>query len=176
MPRIGGGGDGGLHARITAVNTGPTSAPYGCAPHPYLVGGPGRVDDWTLELPAERVLEVDPERLVPSGLTGVAGSPFDFRTPLRIGGRFVDNAYTGLSAGVARLTAADGSGVELPWDPAVAPWVQVHTGDRPEPEADRVGLAVEPMTCPPDAFNSGTDLIVLQPGATTSASWRIAAV
>jgi aldose 1-epimerase len=54
--------------------------------------------------------------------------------------------------------------------------VQVHTADRPEPEHDRVGLAVEPMTCPPDAFRSGTDLVVLEPGASHEASWRIEAL
>jgi aldose 1-epimerase len=32
------------------------------------------------------------------------------------------------------------------------------------------------MTCPPDAFNSGTDLITLQPGESASAGWTIAAV
>ncbi|KWX09966.1 galactose mutarotase, partial [Carbonactinospora thermoautotrophica] len=58
---------------------------------------------------------------------------------------------------------------------AVLPWVQVHTADRPEPRFDRAGLAVEPMTCPPDAFNSGTDLVVLEPGAAHAASWTIGA-
>jgi len=29
------------------------------------------------------------------------------------------------------------------------------------------------MTCPPDAFNSGADLIRLDPGATHEASWSI---
>ncbi len=163
----------GLHAAIAATNTGPTPAPYGSAPHPYLVGGRGRVDDWTLELPAARVLEADPERLIPGDLVDVAGGSYDFRRPQRIGDRFVDHAYTGLSAGVARLTDADGTGVELTWDPAVAPWVQVHTGDRPEPEAHRRGLAVEPMTCPPDAFNSGRDLVVLDPDATHVLEWHL---
>jgi aldose 1-epimerase len=27
-----------------------------------------------------------------------------------------------------------------------------------------MAVAIEPMTCPPDAFNSGIDLIVLKPG------------
>ena len=45
----------------------------------------------------------------------------------------------------------------------------------------RAGLAVEPMTCAPDAFNAaryyhGTGLVVLAPGGSTSASWRIRAL
>ena len=167
--------DDGLATRIAATNTGATRAPYGTSGHPYLVAGPGRVDDWTLELAADRVLEVDPERLVPQGLADVAGGPFDFAEARGLGDLFIDHAFTGLRAFRARVVAADGSGAELRWDEG-APWVQVHTGDRPEPEYHRAGLAVEPMTCPPDAFNSGTDLIVLEPGASHSLAWTIAAV
>lgn len=164
----------GLHAAITATNTGPSRAPYGAAPHPYLVAGPGRVDDWDLTVPADRVLDVD-DRLVPRGLVDVAGGALDFRSARRIGGLPIDHAYSGLSEGSARLTSAAG-GVELTWDPAAAPWVQVHTADRPEPDAHRAGLAVEPMTCPPDAFNSGDDLIVLEPGASTTLEWHLRAL
>ncbi|PKQ34450.1 MAG: galactose mutarotase, partial [Actinobacteria bacterium HGW-Actinobacteria-11] len=54
------------------------------------------------------------------------------------------------------------------------PWVQVHTADTPAVAAThRIGLAVEPMTCPPDAFNSGVDLVTLAPGEAHAASWRI---
>jgi aldose 1-epimerase len=167
--------DDGLSTRVTATNTGHDAAPYGSSGHPYLVAGPGRVDDWTLELAADDVLEVDPDRLVPQGLAPVADGVFDFAAPKRIGDRFIDHAFTGLRAHRARVVAADGIGTELRWD-ATAPWVQVHTGDRPEPENDRVGLAVEPMTCPPDAFNSGTDLVVLDQGASHTLVWTIAAV
>jgi aldose 1-epimerase len=54
--------------------------------------------------------------------------------------------------------------------------VQIHTADQPDAAVSRIGLAVEPMTCPPDAFNSGTDLIVLQPGESTTAGWTISAI
>jgi aldose 1-epimerase len=36
-------------------------------------------------------------------------------------------------------------------------------------------VAIEPMTCAPDAFNSGAGLIVLEPGQRWRASWGIAA-
>ena len=168
-------GDDGLVTRVAVTNTGPDRAPYGASGHPYLVGGPGRVDDWTLELAADQVLEVDQERLIPQGLAPVAGGRFDFAAPRRIGELFIDHAFTRIRSSRARVVAADGRGAELRWD-AVAPWVQVHTGDRPEPAYHRAGLAVEPMTCPPDAFNSGTDLIVLEPGDTHAVSWTIAAI
>jgi aldose 1-epimerase len=53
-----------------------------------------------------------------------------------------------------------------------APWMQLYSGEL----RDRKGLAVEPMTCPPDAFNSGQDLVVLDPGQSRSLAFRIHAV
>jgi len=35
-------------------------------------------------------------------------------------------------------------------------------------------VAVEPMSCPPDAFRSGTDLVVLRPRGRWTGSWGIA--
>lgn len=175
--------DDGLRTTVTARNTGTDAAPYGAGPHPYLVAGPGLVDDWTLTLPAGQVLRVTEDRLIPTDLADVASEndgQFDFREARQIAGTFIDHAFTGLDRdadGIAevRVTHPSGSGVAMRWDGA-CPWVQVHTADRPIPELHRLGLAVEPMTCPPDAFNSGTDLIVLEPGDTTSASWTIAAL
>jgi aldose 1-epimerase len=168
----------GLAATLTAVNTGTQPAPYGCCPHPYLVAGPGRVDSWALTLPATSRLEVD-ERLAPARLVPVGEVDAAFHGRL-IGEAAIDHAFTGLERdadGLARVSVAavDGSGVEISWG-GWAPWVQVHTADRPEPELNRVGLAVEPMSCPPDAFNSGTDLVVLAPGQQHEAAWWIRAL
>src|SRR5262249_46390606 len=38
----------------------------------------------------------------------------------------------------------------------------------------RAGLGAEPMICPPNAFVSGIDLIVLEPGEGVTGSWGIA--
>ena len=130
-------------------------------------GAGALVSALSLELTVE-AYDVGGGRAVVVGL--LAGSAAFF-----VGDLVIDHAFTGLRAFRARVTAADGHGAELRWD-GVAPWVQVHTGDRPEPEYDRAGLAVEPMTCPPDAFNSGTDLVVLSPGEHHTLTWAIAAV
>jgi aldose 1-epimerase len=172
-------GPDGLTTRVVSTNTGPDRAPYGTSGHPYLVAGAGRVDDWSLDFVAEEVLQVD-DRLSPVGVTDAEGTEFDYRRTRRIGSAFLDHAFTGLvrdGEGTARvrLHADDGSGVQMSWG-VECPWVQIHTGDRPEPEWNRRGLAVEPMTCPPDAFNSGTDLVVLEPGASHEAEWRISAI
>jgi aldose 1-epimerase len=50
----------------------------------------------------------------------------------------------------------------------------VFTGDA-LPDVNRRSIAVEPMTCPPNAFRSGTDVITLEPGDAWSGSWGIRA-
>jgi aldose 1-epimerase len=179
----------GVTQTVKATNESPDAAPWGTGPHPYLVAGAGLVDDWTLDLPADEVLAVTPDRLSPIGLRPVdADDPqrFDFRAARRIGAVEIDHAYTALTRaadGLARvrLTDAAGSGVEMVWD-AACPWVQIHTSDKGVGKpGHRTGLAVEPMTCAPDAFNAqaydyDTGLIVLEPGKSVIASWRIAAI
>lgn len=184
----------GLGQTVTGRNLGPDAAPWGTGPHPYLVAGPGRVDDWTLELPAAEVLTVTPDRLSPLAVEPAEVQGFDFRAPRAIGPTFIDHAFTGLAASPGGaidaaigagaeaspyrvvLMAPGGTGVEMAWG-ADCPWVQVHTADTPGADAThRIGLAVEPMTCPPDAFNSGVDLVVLEPGGAHVAGWRIAAL
>lgn len=169
----------GLDLELEATNTGAQDAPYGCTWHPYLVGGPGRVDDWDVAVPAASVLEVDPERLLPRELRPVEGSELDLRGASPLGHRQVDHAYTDVDfdeQGCARAEVRCGQrGVRMEWDRTL-PWLQIHTADRPEPEHDRVGLAVEPMTCPPDAFTSGRDVVRLAPGQSHRAWWRLTAV
>jgi aldose 1-epimerase len=45
--------------------------------------------------------------------------------------------------------------------------LQVYTGDAvADPRRRRRGLALAPMTCAPDAFNTGEGLVTLAPGET----------
>ncbi|HEY9306685.1 MAG TPA: aldose 1-epimerase family protein [Microbacterium sp.] len=181
-------GPDGLTQSVTAHNESDEPAPWGTGPHPYLVAGDGRVDGWTLELPATQVLAVTADRLIPTGLVAVdAEDPerFDFRSARPIGSAEIDHAYSGLTrdadgTATVRVTDAAGSGVQMSWD-AACPWVQVHTADKPDAAQSRLGLAVEPMTCAPDAFNGGSydydaGLLVIEPDASVTASWRIGAI
>ena len=106
------------------------------------------------------------------------GSDFDFRVPRKIGGTMLDHALTGL------VTDADGRA----WARLAGPtaqiaiwlgpgyrWLQVFTGDPLGPGARRRALAIEPMTCPPNAFVTGIDLATVQPGATVAYRWGAAA-
>jgi aldose 1-epimerase len=168
----------GLTTTVSARNLGRQDAPYGVCPHPYLVAGPEPLDEWSLEVAAATVLTVTEDRLLPTGTAPIpAGDEFDFSAPRVLGEQFIDHAFTDLArdeAGRLRvtLTAPGGTGVELSAGPE-CPGLPIHTGDRPEPEHHRRGLAVEPMTCPPDAFRSGTDVVRLLPGAEHEASWSL---
>ena len=166
--------DAGLATTVIASNTSTAAAPWGTGPHPYLVAGPGLVDEWTLEFPAAAVL-LTTELLAPTDVVPVGSVGFDWREPRPVGDIFIDHCFTELSGDRVRLTDGSGRGVQMTWGPECR-WVQLHTADQPDPASSRLGLAVEPMTCPPDAFNSGTDLITLEPGASSSARWAIAAL
>ena len=170
-------GAAGLHQTVAAINLAAETAPYGVCPHPYLLAGPAPLDEWTLEVPAGEFLDVTPDRLLPVRVRPVDGHEFDFRKARSIGATKIDHAFTAITYGAdgrTQLVARDpsGTGVGMAWD-RNCQWLQIHTADKQPPAPNRLGLAVEPMTCPPDAFNSGQNLIQLAPGEFHEVSWRI---
>jgi aldose 1-epimerase len=168
----------GLHVTVTALNEGTRTAPWGTGQHPYLAVGAAAVDGCELTLPARQWLPVD-DRGIPSGPPrDVAGTEFDFRAGRPLAGIRLDHAFTGLERdgdGLAWVRLDAGGARSALWADAAYGWLQVFTGDSLEPEIRRTALAVEPMTCPPNAFASGEDLIVLRPGESVSCRWGIRA-
>lgn len=169
----------GLTVRLTAHNTGSRTAIYGHGAHPYLtVGEP--IDGCTLAIPADRYQPVN-DRMLPDGpALEVTGTRYDLREPRVLGEQKIDNAYTSLrrdSDGRARvrLTASDGSRTALFWLDDAHPWLEIYTGDQVPGEKRRQGVGVEPMTCPPNAFNTGIDTIDIKPGDTYTGTWGIIA-
>jgi aldose 1-epimerase len=164
---------------VTARNAGTRPAPYGTGSHPYLAAGAPVVDDCELTLPVARWLPAD-SRGIPSGpVQDVTGTPFDFRTARPIGTVTLDHAFTELDrdeAGRAwaRLTCG-GTGATL-WAGPGYRWLQAFTGDTLDSAHRRRAVAIEPMTCPPNAFVTGTDLLTLEPGETVTHTWGIQAV
>jgi aldose 1-epimerase len=176
--------DDGLTITPQARNVGMTTAPFGFGAHPYLTAGEVHADELTLTVPAATSIDVD-ERLIPCGTSPVEGTELDYRGGRPIGGAVLDNGFTDLAAesdGRWRISierpagGGDDTGARTTlWaDAAAFPWAQVFTGDTlAEPQRRTSGVAVEPMTCPADALNSGTGLLSLKPGAECSASWGI---
>ena len=165
----------GLTVRTTATNAGADHAPFGLGMHPYLTVGTDVVDDLVLRVPARAVLRSN-ERGLPTGTIGVEGTELDFRSGRRIGDAKLDHGFTDLErdgSGIASvaLDAGDGGRSAVLWVDESYPYLMVFTGDLPD--VSRRGLAVEPMTCAPNAFRSGDGLILLEPGAVTTATWGI---
>ena len=170
----------GLRVRTTATNEGDVPLPYGEGHHPYLAAGAGlHVDDCTLVAPGATRLETD-ERALPTGAVPVAGTPFDLRAGRPIGDLVIDHCFTDLARdddGLAwvRLTGPDGRGTAV-WLDAAYSHLQLFTGDVVAEPRRRRGLAVEPMTCPPNAFATSESVLRLEPGQSTTGTWGIAPI
>jgi len=170
-------GDDGLSVATTATNVGDRPAPYGSGQHPYLSPGPGLIDSCRLQLRAETRILTDPDRQLPVGLEAVAGTPFDFREERTLGDLKIDYAFTDLhrdDSGRAwvRLTGADDRTVEL-WVDDTYPIIELFTGDTLAASRRRHGLGTEPMTCPPNAFQTGDQVVRLEPGEAATSRWGV---
>ena len=168
----------GLSYEILVTNESSSSAPFGGGTHPYLLAdasAENAIDDWCIELDADSVMLISDDRMLPTELVSVEcdAARFDLRKATPVAGRTLNHAYRGAS--LARITSAQGEGVEIAWDER-CPWVQVYTADYGEPPHRRHALAIEPMTCPPDALNSKMDIVQLFPGEQTGFGYQIRAI
>jgi aldose 1-epimerase len=167
-------GDAGVVTQVQVQNIGSTSVPFGYAAHPYLTVGEATVDDVVIMVPAERYLAVD-DRLLPVDLILVEGRDEDLRSAAPLGDRRFDTALTGLRRDAderwrARLERGD-RWAEL-WAGQGLDWIQVFTGN----DRRDLSVALEPMTCGPNAFNPGPThdgMIILRPGESVSLEWGI---
>jgi aldose 1-epimerase len=167
----------GLRVRTTATNVGTDPCPYGSGAHPYLTVGTATVDRLMLRVPGRSVLRSN-ERGLPVGTEAVQDTEYDFRQPRQIGSTMLDYAFTDLvrdEDGLARVELRDpdhGTRISL-WVDESYPYLMLFSGD-PLPDVHRRSLAVEPMTCPPNAFRTGDALIRLDPGGSFTSTWGVA--
>lgn len=167
----------GVTVTLDAENQGDGPLPFGAGFHPYLHPGGDSVDGATLQLPARTALEID-ERMLPTGRTHpVAGAKEDFLAPRPIGTEKLDGVFTDLNRDPdgrarVRLRGTDGRTVVL-WCDGAYGFLQLYTGDTLPPTLRRRGFAVEPMTCPADAFRTGTGLLRLAPGERFQGQWGL---
>lgn len=160
---------GSLGVTLTSTNLSPEPAPVGMGMHPYLTVGTDLVDAASLRLPATTELSVD-ERLLPVAEVGSAG----WSGP--IGSTAINTAFGGLTRdadGLARVVLAGPDRTVTLWLDETWRWVQAYTGETLPPDRRRRGLAIEPMTCPPDALRSGRDLVTLAPGESLTGRWGL---
>ena len=166
----------GLTVRTTATSLGVSPCPYGAGAHPYLTAGTPTLDSVVLQAPGRTRLTSD-ERGIPTGTQPVEGSEYDFRRPRPIGKTKLDTAFTDLERdndGRARVRLASPGGDRATtfWLDESYRYLMLFTGD-PLPDVNRRSLGIEPMTCAPNAFQSGDGLVILEPGESFAACWGI---
>jgi aldose 1-epimerase len=168
----------GLTVTLEVVNVGDTAAPFGAGFHPYLAIAGLAVDSLELTVPGALLLEEAGGPDQPPTWTDVQATREDFRRPRLIGPTALDTAYGELARGPdglarARLSAPGHRTTEL-WVDASFGYLMVYTADAVgRPERRRRAVAVEPMTCPPEAFRTGVDVIALEPGRSWAGSWGL---
>ncbi len=168
-------GPDGLRVEHRATNRSRATAPFGLGVHPYVRVPGVPVDEVVLTVPGDRMLVAD-ARMLPIAASPVAGTDLDFRTGRRIGGLKLDTAFGPVPSGVpseVRLSTVDGARSVTIWADGAFHWWQVFTADTLDEPRTRRALAVEPMTCPPDAYRSGKDLVTLAHGETWRGEWGI---
>ena len=148
----------GLSVEIASLNIGTVAAPYGVGIHTYLTCNLTSVDEYLFQLPANQVYAVD-EHVNPTTLHHVDELDLNFTQAKTIAATKIDHTFkTANDLWEITITHPQQAlSVSLCCD---QPWVQIYSGEK----LQRQGLAVEPMSCPPNAFNSGIDLLLLEPG------------
>ena len=163
----------GVTAEHTIVNRSENPAPVALGTHPFLTVSGADPKTLLLQVPAETFFETD-DRLLPIGESPVAGGT-DLRTSRRLGDLQLDTGFATLRRGEDRivrstLTAPDGRVVTL-WQGEGLDYLQAYTSTG-YPGQELV-VALEPMSAPAEAFNSGRGLRRLAPGETWSVAWGV---
>jgi len=155
-------GDGRLEIEVTVHACGADAVPLAFGFHPYLAPG-GRREDWLIELPAMRHLELDREQ-IPLGTEDPASAPWRFE----LGEREFDDGFDAraTSVPVHFAVTAGARRLELALERGY-PYAQVYA-----PLGGQF-ICFEPMTAPANALRSGEGLRLLAPGERHSAAFSI---
>lgn len=169
----------GLAVHLSATNVGRSPLPFAAGAHPYVTLGTPTIDPLVLRGPGQRRFVTD-DRQIPVSVDSVAGTPYDFRSPRRIGETELDTAYADLARddqgrASVEVSTEDGSRRVTLWMDASTQYLMLFTGDTlKRADERRRGLGIEPMTAPPNAFATGEAVQRLQPGDTSTFVWGIA--
>jgi aldose 1-epimerase len=159
----------GFECNIKISNLSDSSIPFGHGWHPYFKAGSKSINTLSLQFPANEVLEVD-ERNIP---TGKSMEYQTFNNLKEIGDTQLDNCFrldtSGDAADIIISNEQTGLKYKIWQETGVNKYnfLQLYTPPL------RQSIAIEPMTCAPNAFNNEDGLIVLAPGERISVSWGV---
>jgi aldose 1-epimerase len=167
----------GLTTTATVQNLDEVPIPFGLGYHPYFAVTTPTIEGAELTVPANAYVAVNDRKLPTGEILPVAGNNYDFRTTKSVNGHDLDVTYAELNrddTGMCTVSLKDakGSNIDVSVDRNF-PYLQIFTGDSLPVGRRRTSVAIEPMTCPPDALRSGKDLIILEPGQRWTGSYRI---
>lgn len=165
--------DDGIRVTHRLTNVGDAAAPVGVGAHPFFHIGDADPREFVLTLPAATTFEVD-DRLLPLAEKPVEGGT-DLRTGEFLGDVDLDTGFGTLARdaegrATSTLEAPDGRTVAV-WQDESFGYLQVFTTEA-YPGQPRA-VAIEPMSIPTDAFNSGQSLTWLEPGDTAEFVWGV---
>jgi aldose 1-epimerase len=166
----------GLKVTVTAKNLSFRPAPYGVGFHPYVILEIEReLHDWFLQIPADNYMKVDEERYLPTQMGECRKDNFDFTNLKQVGNMKINHAFKFTNSNVENtifLVNAKGEGIYLRCDKSI-PWVEIYIPGNDHMSENQNFVAIEPMSCPPDSFNNGIDLIWLHDTAVHTFSFMI---
>lgn len=166
--------EGNLRVAQTLINDSAARAPFVLGAHPYFRLGDVAPEELRIQLNGASCLQAN-ERMIPTATVPVDGH-FDLRAGKPVPDSRMDNAFTDLlmhdGEGRHTLSAPDGRSVSLWHDESVS---HVHVYVTDNFPGRSLAVAMEPMTGPANAFNSGDGLRWLEPAASFTMNWGIQA-
>jgi len=156
-----------LDVLVGAENLGVEPAPFGVGMHPYFRCG--------ADFAETRLYLRVRERLVLDQNGTPTGDLETFDGELgTIGDRALDLVLRrdDMPQEAAAEVAGPAGTIRLRLGPSFQ-WLVVYTGDTLPPDERRRAVAVEPLTCPPNAFANGIDVISLAPKQPWRDQWSL---
>jgi len=166
----------GLEVTHRAENLSVQPAPYATGAHPYFKFSEVDTAELTIKLAAATKTVVD-DRQIPIGEEPAANSDYNLAEVVRAGNQLIDNDFTDLARdenGLAHtlILTSDARGLDI-WQDRNFGHVVLFTPSFFETIDGGFthAIAVEPSSAAPNAFNSGKNLLWLEPGAKFEGRW-----
>ncbi len=164
--------DRGFECKVKFTNLMDQSIPVGHGWHPYFRLGENAIDNLLLQFPAKDILKVD-KRSIPTGEL----EPYNkFNQISIIGNTVLDNCFLlkdeNQYAEIIIMDKSKDFGYKI-WQETGKykyNYLQVYTPPH------RKSIAIEPMTCAPDAFNNQMGLVILAPQEVMSTTFGISKI
>jgi galactose mutarotase-like enzyme len=164
-----------VSVQTKVVNLSNRIAPLGIGWHPYFRVSDGLIDACKLTIPADSVLVTD-SRAIPTITNKIIGSELDFTRDKIIADVVFDTCYLNFNSSKLKAVLTDPAEkislvltADLPYK-----YLMVYSGDTLKDESKRRRqIALEPMTCPPNALKTQTDILEISPKQSVISSWKV---